>query len=339
MSVTDQEHATRIRPADFGRPSTVRTVDGWQPVEPHLLQTDTVLEFDLYIWPSSSTLPVLFRNRNMPFLREHRDRLATLDNRRFYIRTEDEASVICYVERNLEKILSDPQLDLHEKAGALYTTSMQLVQEILERPEAAENLRRTEVVVRSTVGYILQGKEAFHQLLSLTSFDYYTYTHSVNVCTMGLALAAEAGYTSEEDLTAYGKGALLHDIGKMKVDPDILRKRGPLTDTEWNEMKRHPELGLTVGTVERDFAEPSKAVIAEHHEWVDGSGYPAGKKGDDIHPFARITTIVDVFDALTSRRAYKSAVGSFSALKVMRTELDTHFQQDYFQKFVVLLGK
>ncbi len=104
-------------------------------------------------------------------------------------------------------------------------------------------------------------------------------------------------------------------------------------------MKRHPEVGLSLLDPKSGFSEDSKAVIREHHERLDGTGYPGGKKGAEIHPFAKVAAIADVFDALTSKRAYKDAIGSYPALKEMKEAVGTHFDESYFRAFVTLLGK
>jgi len=311
---------------------------GYSSLELALLQTETVVDFDIYIWADDGRPPVLYRNRNLPFLDEHRDRLTEMGTSHLLTRSEDERAVARYIERNLDRIIASPLLDLKAKATILYQSSLQLARDILESPGAPENLRRSEDVVRSTIGYVLQGKEAFQQLMSITSYDYYTYTHSVNVCTMGIALAEEIGMRSQTELMEYGVGALFHDVGKTRISPAILRKRGPLTEEEWVLMRRHPAMGLELIDPEASFSEASKAVILEHHERLDGTGYPDGKTGDEIHPFAKVTGIVDVFDALTTRRSYKDALGSFPALKLMKGSVGEHFDDEYFRHFVAILG-
>jgi HD-GYP domain-containing protein (c-di-GMP phosphodiesterase class II) len=312
---------------------------GYVQLDLGLLQVDTVVDFDVYIWPQNSPAPVLYRSQDLPFLEENRTRLIEADSGQIFMKKDASGTFHRYIERNLDRIISNPTLPAKAKAKVLYSSSIQLVQDILEKPGATENLKRSEDVVRNTIGYILHGKDAFHQLMSLTSYDYYTYTHSVNVCTIGLALAEQVGMRSQAQLMDFGVGAMFHDVGKTKIPASILRKRGPLSEPEWVEMKRHPEVGLTLLDPQSPFAEDSKAIILQHHERLDGTGYPKGLKEADIHPFAKVAAIVDVFDALTSRRAYKEAIGSYPALKVMKEAVGTHFDGAHFMKFVKLLGK
>lgn len=315
-----------------------RVPPGYTRLELSLLQTETVVDFDIYIWGRDKRPPVLYRNRNLPFLDEHRERLDEMGTSQLLTRAEDEKAVGRYVERNLDRIIASPNLAMQAKAKILYHTSLQLAMDILESPGAPETLKRSEDVVRSTIGYVLQGKGAFQQLMSITSYDYYTYTHSVNVCTMGIALAEQVGLRSQTELMELGVGALFHDVGKTRISPAILRKRGPLSEEEWVLMRRHPAMGIELLDPAAPFSEASKAVVMEHHERLDGTGYPEGKKGDEIHPFAKVTGIVDVFDALTTRRSYKDAIGSFPALKLMKSGVGEHFDDEYFRQFVAILG-
>jgi len=312
---------------------------GFVPVDPAMLQVDTVVDFDLYIWSESQPEPILYHDRNIRFLEEHRERLAQLGSNTLFTLAGEEHAIARYMEHNLDKIVADPALPTERKADAVYRSSVQLTEDIFAKPDAPENFKRSEGLVTSAVSYIVQGKDAFHHLMSLTSYDYYTYTHSVDVCTMGLALANEVGLGGQADIIDFGIGALFHDVGKTKVDPRILNKRGPLDDAEWMQMKLHPEFGLTVINPSSPFSAASKALILEHHERLDGSGYPAGKKGDQIHEFARVAAIADVFDALTTRRSYKSAADTFQALKIMKAEVGNHFESAYFEAFVRLFGR
>jgi len=205
---------------------------GFAPFDLSLLQVDTVVDFDIHLWAVNSGVPVLYRNKDLPFLEEHRQRLLQSDSGQVLIRKDNVATFNRYIERNLDRIIANPTLPTKAKAKILYQTSLHLVQDILEAPNAPENFKRSEDVVRNTIGYILHGKDSFHQLMSLTSYDYYTYTHSVNVCTIGLALAEQVGMRSQTELMDFGVGAIFHDVGKTKIPSSILRKRGPLTDEE-----------------------------------------------------------------------------------------------------------
>ena len=135
--------------------------------------------------------------------------------------------------------------------------------------------------------------------------DAETQWHSRRVSLYARRLAIELGI-GDPDLTVIEHGALLHDIGKIGVRDRVLLKPGPLTPDEWEEMKRHPELGWAL--LQRvDYLRPASAIVLQHQEKWDGTGYPAGLRGEGIGVGARIFHIVDTLDAITSNRPYRKA--------------------------------
>jgi putative nucleotidyltransferase with HDIG domain len=140
----------------------------------------------------------------------------------------------------------------------------------------------------------------------LDTRDEATYGHSVRVVAYTLRLAREMGITDPVRLRSIEQGALLHDVGKIGVADAILRKQGTLTDEEWEEMRSHPELGYTM-LRDIEFLSDALVIVRHHHERWDGTGYPAGLKGEAIPLEARIFSVADAFDAITSERPYSKA--------------------------------
>lgn len=147
--------------------------------------------------------------------------------------------------------------------------------------------------------------------------DHETAGHSFRVALYAVALAKAMGIRGEE-LKALEWGALLHDVGKMVVPDEILRKSGPLTEEEWLIMKQHPGWGYEM-LAEVRFLQPAAIdVVYSHHERWDGQGYPRGVAGEEIPLVARIFAVVDAYDALTSDRPYRRACGHQAALTELR---------------------
>jgi len=315
------------------------TPSGFTQFDLNLLQLNTVVDFDIYIWPDNSVEPVLYRSRDLPFSEEHRKRLEEANRSQILMREAHAPALNSYVERHLDKIIASDSIPTSEKAKFLYDTSLRLAIDVLDHPETHDNLRRSQELVRNTISYVLLGKDSFHELLALKSYDYRTYTHSVNVCTIGLALTEKLGFSSQTQLMDFGVGAIFHDVGKTRIPQDVLRKAGPLSNYEWEMMKRHPVIGLELIRPHVDFPEDARAIVLQHHERLDGNGYPDGKCEKEIHPFAKAAALVDVFDALTSKRPYKEAVESYPALEIMKEEVGDHFDEGYFREFVKLMGE
>lgn len=171
---------------------------------------------------------------------------------------------------------------------------------------------------------ILSQKNILVNLVDIKSMDNYTYQHCVNVGVLSLVLGIQLRLTKSE-LLDLCIGALLHDIGKIFIPKEILNKVEPLTDEEFEIIKTHTEKGYNYVRNKLDMSSTSKIIILQHHEKMDGSGYPDGKKGDKIYKLARIVAIADVYDALTSDRPYRRAMTPNEALEYISGNGGIHF--------------
>jgi putative nucleotidyltransferase with HDIG domain len=312
-----------------------RSEQKYLPIYLDSLRIDSVLEFDLFINISSQL--VLYRSANLAFTDRTRQKLLENKVDRLYVPTENKAAYQRYIERNLDKILVDPAIHEEKKAAILYDTSTNLVKDVLNNPTFGDNIKRSKEMVSNTLNYILSGRDAFLNLLTITSFDYYTYTHSVNVCTFSIALAQQMGLKDEEFLHGLGVGALLHDIGKARISDRIINKRSSLTPIEFEIMKKHPKWGVEILTETGIIDETSYYPVLQHHERGDRRGYPSGLSLDDMHAYSKIVAVVDSFDAMTTQRVYQKAMDTFPALKIMFA-LKGAYDDQVLRSFVELMG-
>ncbi len=151
-------------------------------------------------------------------------------------------------------------------------------------------------------------------MLDLRSFDDYTYHHSVNVAVYSVAVAAKMELP-EEKIQEIAVAALCHDLGKTKIDPEIINKKGRLDDEEFEEIRRHPQYSYDMLYDNHLVSAAVRQAVICHHENENGSGYPGNREGDDIPLTAKIIHAVDVYDALTSRRSYKEPYAPVDALE------------------------
>ncbi|SPF53563.1 Metal dependent phosphohydrolase [Candidatus Desulfosporosinus infrequens] len=161
-------------------------------------------------------------------------------------------------------------------------------------------------------------------LIDLKNHDDYTFVHSVNVTILCLMVGISLGYPTST-LKELGMGAILHDVGKKEISSDILNKTSQLTKEEYDIIKQHPQIGYEKVKNVLELGAVGRSVILQHHEKLDGTGYPAGKKVDSIHEFARIATIADVYDALTSDRPYRKRYTPSHALEYLYGACGSHF--------------
>ncbi len=314
---------------------TKKLTDKYLTIYLESLRIDSVLDFDLYVRQGQKF--ILYRGSNMPFAEETRSKLLENKINRLYISDDEKQSYQTYVEANIKEIPADDSINEIAKASIAYDCAKLLVKDVLSNPTLGENIKRSQKMVEATATFILSGREAFHSLLKVMSFDYYTYTHSVNVCTFSLALARFTGNIDLDELNKLGCGALLHDVGKTRIDESILNRNGPLSKQEMDLMKKHPEWGCEIIHETNLISDESYFPILQHHERMDKSGYPNGISAGDIHQFSKIVAIADVFDAMTTRRVYRSAIATFPALKTM-FDLKETFDEQLLRQFARLLG-
>ena len=200
----------------------------------------------------------------------------------------------------------------------------------------AVDLEQCLPVVEDVAESVSRNASALISLARLKTQDDYTYMHSVAVCALMVSLARQLGMDEAATREA-GLAGLLHDVGKMLVPSAVLNKPGRLTDEEFAVIKHHPQRGYDL--LKNGDAAPLSAldVCLHHHEKMDGSGYPGKLKGEEISLLARMGAVCDVYDAITSNRAYKSAWDPAVSLQRM-AQWAGHFDTAVFQAFVKSLG-
>ena len=175
---------------------------------------------------------------------------------------------------------------------------------------------------------IMAKKKNLVQITDIRLHDSYTFSHSVNVAVLATMLGNLCGY-SKSKLQVITLGGLLHDIGKLAVPTPILNKTSSLTADEFKIIRRHPSEGRKLlKEINSPIASILAIIAAQHHEHLDGSGYPYHVRGKSIHPYSRITAIADVYDALTSARSYKRAYKPNVVYQMMMKNSPGHFDMD-----------
>lgn len=200
---------------------------------------------------------------------------------------------------------------------------------VLVLEKAAKSLIR---IIREIQAEIKDSQDLLALLSDVYTYDNYIFTHSLNVTMYSLAIGMKLKLR-EHELETLGLGALLHDVGKVKIPEEILMKPERLTDEEFYQIKKH-----TVEGFELLRNIPSVTLIAahcayQHHERLNGSGYPRGIKGNEIHPFGKIIAVADVFDAVTTNRIYRQAMLPHEGLEILYSGSGTLYDQKTIEVF------
>jgi HD-GYP domain-containing protein (c-di-GMP phosphodiesterase class II) len=305
-----------------------------------MLVEDTEVGCDLYLKSYVNGHPkyVLFCHGDEQFGSDRKGVLIEGNIEKLYIPSKDYNNFFKYQEKNLPNILANNNLSSREKSHAVYHVAKSLTKEILKDICKTEvDLDRAKNWVKYTIGFILNDENAFSGLLSMTSHDYYTYTHSLNLSVFGLLFGKHLGLGTD-NLNTFGTGLLLHDVGKIEVPLEILNKPGKLTKDEFGIIKRHPEAGYKILKDKENIEGKSLKVVMQHHENYDGTGYPHGIGGNEIDLYGRLSRIIDVYDAITTKRCYAGAMNPFTALSEMGGRMDNCFDSELFKEFICFLG-
>ncbi len=315
--------------------------DQYIPLNPTLLHPLSSCPFPLFVQDAGKEQFVPFSDTNVEINHQHLQILTQQGKKPVYVPVAYSAQLNQMLTDNISSILEDDSLPPDVKTEQFYTLSTSVVKSLFDSPPDIETFIKTAKVVSDGLGDLLMtGHQTIRKLSELRSMDYYTFTHSLNVTAFTVGFYNDLYQNSKpeviRDLT---RGVLLHDIGKCDIPDSILNKKGKLTDEEWEIMKSHTTIGYEKLDSDEELSEDSRLVSLCHHEAFDGSGYPERIKGDTIPLTSRICKVCDVYDALTSKRAYKNEIKPFEALQMMKTKMVSHFDKDLLIQFIHFLRK
>ncbi len=304
----------------------------YHSIDKNLLLPDIELIFSLFIQRDLDYEPLLEALENSP-AKPTPEILGCADN--IVIKTTD----IPLYEKHIQSLngYSQPNEKTEKiKASLVKEKSKIMMRGVLLDPKNSDNIKKCSESVEEIANLILNNKEVFYSLISIKTHDYYTYIHSVNVAILSIGIGIASGLSSTETFNL-GLGAMLHDIGKCNISPEILNKVGRLTATEYKIMKNHVIEGERILKEYEKVPEDAFTVVIQHHEKLSGKGYPSHLTGAKISKYGKITAITDCYDALTTPRPYKSSLTPFQALSILVNECED-YDSDLLRVFIKLIG-
>lgn len=236
-----------------------------------------------------------------------------------------------YIEDELSRGIEIPDAISEKTRYDCKNTLQKTMQDLIDSPDS--KLYPLTNSIESVIDEVLENREIQVSLNDIGTLDEQTYIHSVNVSLYSLLIGRSLNYTRSK-LQELAMGTILHDIGKTLIDPSIQFKNGKLNAKEYEQIKKHAEIGYYILSKIPDLSETARRIALNHHERMDGNGYPKNKIGDELHEYDCIAAIADVYDALTSNRCYKKKWSAINATKFLVENSGTMFSPELVQLFV-----
>lgn len=319
------------------------------------LKKETIVPFDCYIkrygdyvviiqagtYISEELLTKMHNNKEIYILREDYEKINHYLTEHEYIDLSEEhtmSSTNDAIRAALD--LSERMSNLfgihEEQLSILYTTTSNLMQKIFDDADEMLPLDALYACVNQLAKWITPETNSLPVLLKIIPDEYTTHHHSADVAFLAVILA-NAIHLSQEEIIDVGFAGLLHDIGKLRIDLNILLKPSKLKIDEYETVKNHSDFGCTILTDNGITNKKILNAVRFHHEKLDGSGYPQGLRGKLIPKYAKIVGMCDTFDALTTKRTFRNNYTSYEALLVMKQDMALELDKDYINKFIGLM--
>lgn len=306
------------------------------PVPIDGIGTDT-LTLDLYLL--YGTEPTLYRKAGSPYSRDDWTKLQEQGVEFLYAPLSQHRQFRRLLADQMNAAFDDPELAPIDAARVVRTACARMIEDVMRFPELPGVAEGVGDVAQRFATWCLADEGKFSYLLDMSKHDFYTITHMVNVgvgCGLLMRCLEPA---DEERIAEMVQGGLLHDVGKREVPEEVLNKEGKLKPEEWKLIQAHPTAGYEILSGRQDIGAIVLEMTRDHHERLDGSGYPAGLQGSDISLPARVCAVVDVYDALTAARPYRGPIAPMQALNIMREGSGTLFDSTVFDAWCSMVEK
>jgi HD-GYP domain-containing protein (c-di-GMP phosphodiesterase class II) len=291
----------------------------------------SMLDCDIYVRQGCEGGLTLYRRKGQTLESSDLDRLENRGIREVFVSHADQES---HRRSMAPEVCRDPTLRPEERYNLLRELSRASFEAAYHSADVSQVVGLIQELGPQLTEVLSDGDLVLPELFSLMSHDDCTYSHSVNVATYTMLLARYLGIEDNEHLCEIATGGLLHDLGKRHIELKVLNKPGKLDEQERRTMSEHPTLGFQDMLPRGELTWEQLMMIYQHHERYDGRGYPVGIPGSEIQDLARITTVADVFHALTSVRPYRTPMSTDKACTFLGDHSGKLFDPDMAQCWI-----
>lgn len=253
------------------------------------------------------------------------------------IKNADAEQVMRFAQTLISGQTGNGSFTAEKRFDILHKAATRAVDAIFTNP-SPENIKKGVKITTSMVHSLIKDPKSFPFFNKLSHHDAYTAQHSIGTAVNSIMLARKLQIKDPLQLIEVGLAGLLHDVGKVKVKKEIINKPGPLDECEWEEMRQHSSEGYEIVKNDNSLTDRCKKAILEHHEDKNGTGYPKGKRFDDVDLYSKIVGISDVFNAITTNRSYSKARTPFEAFQIIRDKLRHKIDDELLKKMILMYG-
>ncbi len=288
------------------------------------------LALDLYLIHDGHE-PVLYRSVGSPYSLGDSATLAAQGVRSLFVPTRQHRVFQKAMVDRLERAYADPALTPAERSRVVRACCAKMIEDLMALPQIPGIARTIGDMAARFAAWCVEDEEKFGHLLDLSDHDFHTAAHMVNVGVGCGLLCFEMFGAEGACLRDAVQGGLLHDVGKRGIPAPVLAKEGKLTEEEWALIRAHPQAGVELLASQKGVSPAAIEMARDHHERLDGRGYPNGLKASQIGRLARVCAVVDVFDALSAGRPARPALPPGRVLDGMREEAGTVIDRAAFE--------
>jgi HD-GYP domain-containing protein (c-di-GMP phosphodiesterase class II) len=326
MAVTEQKYAAN-------------PLGGYVSVRLSTLRSVSSAVVDLFVQYEPSSAPVLYCRAGCDLDPEHFTELADAGIEHIYIRNNEFQNFGSDLLDSIESFLKHEGVSQTEKFSALQVAVAVEIEHSLRLPDCGRIHALAEKVGRQMTGLLAASDVLPRDLFRIARHDFTTFTHVTNVASYSVILAERLGITDHEELERIATGAMLHDLGKRFIPTSILNKPGRLDPEEREIYESHPKRGYVELCERPGLNFGQLMMVYQHHERIDGSGYPVKILGNEIHPWAKLLAVVNHFDSMTTSRPNRRPDSAEFVFERLRQFAGVHFDREVVECWISIMSK
>jgi HD-GYP domain-containing protein (c-di-GMP phosphodiesterase class II) len=309
------------------------------PISASMIVPSRLCGVSLYVCDPDDGQFRLFRAPNVPITPEWVERLEQGSYRKLYVSAREHDEFQRYLQANIKAMVSDESVPVVQRFALLNEVVRSVLGKALSNSDLDASIAKVKELGHHVVELICRSTVISSELCKMLYHDFHTFTHAANVSYYCVMLSQECGITAKDELCRMAIGGMLHDLGKSEIPDAILNKADKLSEHEFRIVSTHPTIGFQRLSKRADLTFAQLMMVYQHHEHLDGTGYPVRVRGDEIHPWARICSVADVFEALTSNRPYRARMNMDAAFRIMDRQVGTFFDVEVYKRWKRIMKK